>query len=425
MLDAPAHVLLVGVGLHRRFEQVQGLAVGAVADRVDAELVPVLHGQLRGRLHGGQRRGLQPRARGQVRIGLEQPRPARAQRAVERVLDRAHGQVLVIAVHETVGGQPLRHPLVRVADHDPEAHPELPLGRDLLHDVDRLEAGARVLEAGDALGHRLLVREVELPADLGLALRRLHARAGAGVGLVEQPVRGLAEEAGRLALGVLQDVAPGRALRVAGDARQLHGLRVGEGGVAAGVLEDDRVAGRGRAQGLVSGEAFHRGLGAAVPLLLVPAAPADPLPGPRLARGLLDHGHDLVPVLHAREIQDDAGVTHAGEVAVGLDEAGHCAAALEVDHLRPDPDVGRDVFIRAHGHERIAARGQRLRLRPGIVHGGDTAVAEDQGRGLDLGLGRGHGRSRQHREHGHARRASRCLPHGFLLIRAPTIDRRG
>src|SRR6266540_145856 len=50
VLDAPADVLLVGVGLEGGLEDVQGLVVGPVADGVYAELVGVGHGELRGLL---------------------------------------------------------------------------------------------------------------------------------------------------------------------------------------------------------------------------------------------------------------------------------------------------------------------------------------------------------------------------------------
>ena len=47
MLDAPAQVLLVGMRFEGVLEDVERFAIGAVADGVDAQLVPVLDGQLR------------------------------------------------------------------------------------------------------------------------------------------------------------------------------------------------------------------------------------------------------------------------------------------------------------------------------------------------------------------------------------------
>ena len=42
VFDAPAQILLVGIGLERRLEDVQRLAVGAVADGMHTELIAVL-----------------------------------------------------------------------------------------------------------------------------------------------------------------------------------------------------------------------------------------------------------------------------------------------------------------------------------------------------------------------------------------------
>ena len=47
VLDAPAQVLLSGIRLERALEDVERLAVGAVADRVHAQLITVLDGQPR------------------------------------------------------------------------------------------------------------------------------------------------------------------------------------------------------------------------------------------------------------------------------------------------------------------------------------------------------------------------------------------
>ena len=48
VLDAPAEILLIGMGLERRFENVQGFAVGAVADGMHTELKAVLYGEFGG-----------------------------------------------------------------------------------------------------------------------------------------------------------------------------------------------------------------------------------------------------------------------------------------------------------------------------------------------------------------------------------------
>ena len=45
MLDAEADVLFIGMGLHGLLENIQYLAVGPVADGMDAELEAVFDGQ--------------------------------------------------------------------------------------------------------------------------------------------------------------------------------------------------------------------------------------------------------------------------------------------------------------------------------------------------------------------------------------------
>ena len=69
---------LLGMRLERLFEDVQRLAVGAVADRVHAELVPVLDGELRGLADIGGIVRVQAAAVRLIGVRLEQPRAARA-----------------------------------------------------------------------------------------------------------------------------------------------------------------------------------------------------------------------------------------------------------------------------------------------------------------------------------------------------------
>jgi hypothetical protein len=83
------------------------------------------------------------------------------------------------------------------AHHDVEADGELALVGEAAEEVDGREARAGVVEGGDAVRERLLAGELDLPPR-ALALSRACApprRACAR----DQPLRGLAQVAGRLA----------------------------------------------------------------------------------------------------------------------------------------------------------------------------------------------------------------------------------
>src|ERR1035441_6032179 len=90
MLDAPAQVLLVGVSFEGVLEDVEGFAVGAVADGVDAELEPVLDGELGGLAYVGGVVGIEPAAIRLIGVGGQQPGAARAECPIDGALDGAH-----------------------------------------------------------------------------------------------------------------------------------------------------------------------------------------------------------------------------------------------------------------------------------------------------------------------------------------------
>ena len=83
MLDAPAQILLVGVGFEGVFEDVERFAIGAVADGVDAELEAVLDGEFGGLADVGGIVGVEAAAIGLVGVGREQPGAAGAERAID------------------------------------------------------------------------------------------------------------------------------------------------------------------------------------------------------------------------------------------------------------------------------------------------------------------------------------------------------
>ena len=173
VLDAPAKILLVGVRLERLLEDVQGFAIRAIADGVDAQLIAVGDREprcLANRIHRGR---VQPRAFRLVGVGFEQPRATRPERAVDLTLDGSHGEVAGAVVDRPVLRETWGLRLVALPHHDPEPHPHGAFVHHLLHQVDRSERRSSVLKAGDPFGERFAIRELQ---DLTVA-RELVGRA--------------------------------------------------------------------------------------------------------------------------------------------------------------------------------------------------------------------------------------------------------
>ena len=161
VLDAPAKVLLIGVGLEGVFEDVEGLAVGAIADGVDAELVAVLDGEFGGLADVGGVVGIEPAAVGLIGVGCEQPGAAGAQRAIDGAFDGAYGKEIVARADDLVAVEIGGELLVGGAQHHPDAHAEFVGIGHLLEDVDGGEGGAGILERGDAFGERFVDGEAD------------------------------------------------------------------------------------------------------------------------------------------------------------------------------------------------------------------------------------------------------------------------
>ncbi len=184
------------------------------------------------------RRRVEAGAVGLVGVGLEQPRAARPERAVDLTLDGANGQVARAVVDHPVLREPRRFRLVPLVHHHPEPDPEGPLVHHLLHQLDRRERSAGVLKAGDPFRARLAIRELEnLARTRGAPGRR-------GFRLLDQTLRRLAQQPGRLAGRIPEHFSSRRALRDSGEARNLHRFPVGKDGMAARVGEHHRVARR-------------------------------------------------------------------------------------------------------------------------------------------------------------------------------------
>ena len=123
--------------LERALEDVERFAIGAVADRVHAQLVAMLNRETRRLVDFRDRRRLEPGAFRFVGVRFQQPGSPRAERAIDLLLDRAHGQVPVGVIDHSVLGELRRDDCVRLPHHDPQAHPQLSLVDHLLDAIDR------------------------------------------------------------------------------------------------------------------------------------------------------------------------------------------------------------------------------------------------------------------------------------------------
>ena len=144
-------------------------------------------------------------------------------------------------------------------------------------------------------------------------------------------LRRLAQKTGELARRVAHQLTARRigARSIEPGERERSG--VGERGVARGVREQHGVLGARGGERRVHRVAFDRGPRRRRPLLLMPAATADPLTGGRRTRRRRDRGDDLVPAPRRGEVEHGQRVAEAHEVTMALDEAGNDQPAAELD----------------------------------------------------------------------------------------------
>jgi hypothetical protein len=171
-------------------------------------------------------------------------------------------------------------------------------------------------------------------ADAGHPLQRLiQHRAAFLLGRLRQdffhqPLGGIDQHAGRVAVGVAHDLAAGRIRGLVGDAGQRQRAGVGPAGVAVDALEPGRAIGDDAVE-------FLRGREAAqLPVLLVPAAPAHPRAARVRARVGLDPLQGLRQRGGAGQVELGQHLAQAEHVAVGVDQAGQHGAAMHVDVAR-------------------------------------------------------------------------------------------
>ncbi len=302
------------------------------------------------------------------------------QRAVDEALDGPDRQAVVDRPDHPVGRAALGQGPVPGAQHDVEADGEDPFLGHFLVEVDRGEGRTGIVEGRDAVDEAFPRGQLDLLAGPGPGLLgRIVAR------LVADEALGRFEEgADGAALGVTDDLAAGRIGRRPGDLGELHGLGVGQGGVAAGVGQEDGIVRRRPAEGVVDGQAVDAGLGDGIPLVLVPAPAEDPVAGLGLFGGLRDEGHDLVPGPGLGQIEDHLGGAEAREVAVALDKSGDGQGPAEIEDLGPFAHEALvAVLAAAQGGDAAFAGGQPGGCRDLVVHGHDLGVHEDEVDGRD------------------------------------------
>ena len=330
MLDPPAPVTLVA--FRKLFDRSQHFGIGGVTDGVHGTLEIVHAGaahqiaQLRRR---EQRQTLRARI---VVIGCLEHRPARTERAVEKKLDPAHPQAVVIepAGRLRPGNQFKRLEAVGIG-HDPDLQPPAIAGAAEGAPVGH--AGAHVGDRGHALGQQHILRlgEGEI-AVLG---------AGRGNDLAHQGFRIVDKHARRRALGIADDLAARRIGRLGGDACGGDGQRVAPVGVIIRTFQPHRAIGHHGVKLGGGGEA------AKAPLFLIPSAPENP----RTARIVLRKGLDLRQrVLErsgVRQVERERAKADIHHVDMGVDHPGDQHAALAVE---PVIDLRTRLAAREHGH---------------------------------------------------------------------------
>ncbi len=271
---------------------------------------------------------------------------ARAERAVEPELDRAHRQV---AVADRLGPPALAILAPRLLAAEGREHPERkPVAADQARvrgDRGQVEPG--LVGPGEALGqalrHHRLDRGVE-----ALGGGRRHEGADQVLGQAARRIGGAARDRGTLERGP-----------------------AGPRGVAVDPHQRDRMAGRGPVQRGARREPLAR------PARLVPAAPRDPLPRtePRRRRG--HHPGDLVLGAGRGQFQLEPRAGQQHEMAVPVDQARQHGAAAKVDRVLAGSRV--DVGAPTREHDSPIADDQRVHHRAGGIQRVDPPVGQEHG----------------------------------------------
>ena len=114
------------------------------------------------------------------------------------------------------------------------------------------------------------------------------------------------------------------------------------------------------------------------PLLLVPAATKDPLPGLGLGDRRLDQGHDFIEISNTVEIELHPCPAETEKVGVALDQARYCKRTAKVDDLGIRSDEAINLAISSDRNQLSAAGGKGGCLGLTGVHGDDPPTHEHQ-----------------------------------------------
>ena len=376
VLDAPARRIDRALGRRHRRERflvpVERQVIAAIADGVGGDLDAALEVRLHHRQGIGflhlQEAGVARR----IRIGFEQGRAARSQRAVHEELHHARDHPPVRRRMRTVGEERFS---VTPVDGVVDLQRRFPARVEAFDDRYVGVVDVEVVHSGPAIG-RIDLECGAIGLDLeGLRLHRLD--------LCDQLHGGVDQHAVGVAGLVFQHLAAERDRRVARDPRELQRRGVGDQRMAVGAVQDHRIVRRHGVEVIAIGETR---LG---PVRLDPVHADDDLALRGLGDPRLQPLHRVGQRGGAFEVKHQFALADVAQVRVGVGEARKQRRAVQVDHLgRVALQCLRARAIASIDHSAIA-HSDRLDLGPRVIVGVDRPAPDHRvGGRRPLGLGR-------------------------------------
>ena len=392
MFDPVAALCGGGIGLELRLKEIEHFAVARIADGMDPQLKSGLHRRLGQITVKAITATADPAVARLVGIVVQQPRPARSQRAIVVSLDRArdeHGATVPVRPP----GDPLPHQR-RIAQREQGVDPD----RQALLVFQLLECGHRL---GTHTG--LVHRNIAVAGHLREALERMardHRLRHGRHRRFDHHRRAVQEQAIRLPIRAKPHLAPDRNRAGLGDLAGIERGLVGPDGKTVQAAQHHRMIGHCCAQLLLVWIAVGPGT-------FVPPGTEDPF---ALGDGLRPFGHLCDRLRFGGNIgQVDRFQLgpQFDEMGMRIDQPGDHGRAVQVDHFgslaaqRQRPLVAADIddlsaadrhrcgigVPRAFCGGRI---GRRLAIERGLAPAQriDTGVGQDQIRTAGRGLGR-------------------------------------